>query len=379
MIWMLSLLSACGEKTVAIAEPSSEDTETAEEASDEPTEETGTDEDGDGFTVEDGDCDDSDPWTNPGRDEDLGDTIDNDCDGRINEKWSGVTVSLSNNAGASQLVTINSIGNVDSQVSLNNDCVPTYLDHGFDGGWVISNGNTGLAEVSSAGECTILADFSEDEENTELLGVVAHPDGYYIGLRGNALLRVNRDGSTESLVEWDGNPVTEAGDINPNYAIYAWSIARDIRNNEIGIFGLYGGFATWSSAAGLTVHKRVNLEEWDGRYAYSGTAKDGGGWYSLIYADATGEITIARFNGEQNDWVDRAVWSSEDQGAQEFAFPQGITVNGDQDIGDYYISADVATYSSVFRVREEDPLFISDLYTSASQPSWTFFGIVSNY
>ena len=378
MISLLSFLFACGEKPELLVEPAEEPSEEPD-TSEETTEETGTDDDGDGFTVEDGDCDDSDPWTNPARDEEAGDNIDNDCDGRIDEKWSGVTVSLANNAGSSQLMTINSIGNVESQVSLNNDCVPTYLDHGFDGGWVISNMNSGLAEVSSTGECTLLVDFSEDEENSELLGVIAHPEGYYIGLRGNSLLRVNRDGSSETLVEWDASPTTEEGEINPNYEIYSWSTARDIRTNEIGIFGLFGGFATWSPENGLILHKIANLETWDGRYAYSGTAKDGGGWYSLIFAEETGVITIARFNWEQNDWVDQATWSSEDQGAQEFAFPQGVTVNGDQEIGDYYISADVASYSSIFRVREEDPLFISDLYTSDSQPSWTFYGIISNY
>lgn len=375
MIWTLSLLFACGEKTASVTEPAAEPSEELE-PSNEPSEETGTDEDGDGFTVEEGDCDDSDPWTNPGRDEEAGDGIDNDCDGRIDEKWAGVTISLANNSGASQLLTLNSIGNVESQVSLTNDCIPTYLDHGFDGGWVISNVNSGLAEVSSTGECTLLADFSEDEDNTELLGVVAHPEGYYIGLRGSSLLRVNRDGSTETLVEWDANMSTEEGEINPNYEIYAWSIARDIRNNEIGIFGLFGGFATWSPDSGLVLHKVADLEAWDGRYAYSGAVKDGGGWYTLIYADETGDITIANFDWEQNDWSDRISWSSEDQGAQEFAFPQGITVNGDH--GDYYVTADVATYSSVFRIREVDD-FIDDLYTSDSQSSWTFYGIISNY
>lgn len=250
MISLVSILFACGDKGTAIVEPAVEPSTETEPAT-EPSEETGTDEDGDGFTIEDGDCDDSDPWTNPGRDEEAGDGIDNDCDGRIDERWSGMTVSLANAGGASQLVTINSIGNVDSQVSLNNDCVPTYLEHGFDGGWVISNGNSGLAEVSSSGECTLLADFSEDEDNSSLFAVTAHPDGYYIGLRGNELLRVNRDGTTETLVDWDADAMTEDGELNPNYQIFAWSMARDIRTDEIGIFGFKGGFATWSPENGL--------------------------------------------------------------------------------------------------------------------------------
>ncbi len=42
------------------------------------------DDDGDGWTAEEGDCDDGDPQVNPGS-EDLCDELDNDCDGELNE------------------------------------------------------------------------------------------------------------------------------------------------------------------------------------------------------------------------------------------------------------------------------------------------------
>ena len=84
----------------------------------------GTDEDGDGFTVEDGDCDDTSPWINPARDEETGDGVDNDCDGQIDEKWSGVTLSLAKQGETSSLVRLNQLGNVESELTLNNDCIP---------------------------------------------------------------------------------------------------------------------------------------------------------------------------------------------------------------------------------------------------------------
>lgn len=48
-----------------------------------PTEET--DADGDGYTLEGGDCDDNDGSINPGAAEICGDALDNDCDGLIDE------------------------------------------------------------------------------------------------------------------------------------------------------------------------------------------------------------------------------------------------------------------------------------------------------
>ncbi len=374
MMWFLIL--GCGEKPIAQLEDTSMEDTATEPASEPSTEPEGTDADGDGFTVEDGDCDDTSPWINPARSEEPNDGIDNDCDGRIDEKWSGVTVSLLNEGGASSLLRLNQLGNVESSLTLNNDCMPTYLDHNLGGeGYVISHANSALASVSSSGDCTILVDYSE-EENTELLGVVSLPSGDVVASRGNELIQVTPDGTVSSLVTWDASPTDETGATNPNFQLYVWSIARNLVSGEIALFGLYGGFATWSNEAGLTVHRSINPEEWDGRYAYAGAAKDGGGWFSLLFTSETGEISVAEFDLTTNDWNTRIVWSEADQSAQQFAFPQGITVNGDN--GDYYVTADVATYSSVFRIREVDD-FIDDLYRSDSQPAWTFFGIVSNY
>ena len=49
-----------------------------------PTSADGSDEDGDGFSASQGDCDDSDGWVRPGMDE-LCDGHDNDCNGTADE------------------------------------------------------------------------------------------------------------------------------------------------------------------------------------------------------------------------------------------------------------------------------------------------------
>ena len=134
---------------------------------------------------------------------------------------------------------------------------------------------------------------------------------------------------------------------------------------------MYGGFATWHIDTGLVLHRTVDPEAWDGRYAYAGTARDeeaGTHCYTVRTLNG-GDSDSDVQNLEYTNCLDCCGLS-----AQQFAFPQGITVNGDN--GDYYVTADVASYSSVFRIREADQ-FIDDLYRSGSENTWTFFGLVS--
>ena len=50
----------------------------------------------------------------------------------------------------------------------------------------------------------------------------------------------------------------------------------------------------------------------------------------------------------------------------------------ERDVNDFYITANAATYHTVWRVREVDE-FIDDLYKSPSMPNYTFQGLVDNY
>ena len=119
---VVCLLTGCGEKD--------DDTSSAESGDDTSATsgETGEDADldGDGFTTEDGDCDDADAAIRPGADE-VCDGVDNDCDGLVDDEDDSVT-----------------------------DAVPWYTDGDGDGygGEVAAEGCTQPAEtVAEGGDC----------------------------------------------------------------------------------------------------------------------------------------------------------------------------------------------------------------------------------
>lgn len=361
------LFLSCGSKD-NIVEPSSEEPVEPSEEPVEPSEEpVGTDEDGDGITIEDGDCDDTSPWINPLMDEELGDQVDNDCDGRIDEKWWGVDVSVYNPNGSSKIQRFDVLGDIDLEVSLEAECVPTFLDHALGEGWVTARNQNSIAEVALDGSCTVLADFSEDEDYPYVYGVISHPDGYYLATQWNRLIKVEQNGTVTELASW-------SAEFDDTYEMAVQSIAVDLVTGVVGLFGYYGGFATYNESDGLIFHRQADLEEFDGLFAYSGTVKDGGGFYSLVYAE--GQVSIRRFNFQSNEWIEKMTWTSETGGAQEYAIPNSITIDGDH--GDYYITANIASYQTIWRLRENDN-FVGNLYQSDSDATKQFLGVVSNY
>ena len=51
---------------------------------------------------------------------------------------------------------------------------------------------TSIAEVSLDGSCTILVDFLKNEEYPYVYGVISHPEGYYLAVQWNRLIKVDQ-------------------------------------------------------------------------------------------------------------------------------------------------------------------------------------------
>lgn len=360
----------------------------------------GTDEDGDGWTVEEGDCDDTSIWVNPAWDEDPSDEVDNDCDGLVDEKFAGMDVARQYVYGASDIVRLDTVSRIEDLVTLDSGIAPQDLTLALSGsGWAITHDNdpstspdyeveldelAAVVEVSESGACTTLATFEPDEteegylaglagidDNPVIRGLVTHPDGYYLTARPGALVKVEADGSTEEVASW----VWDFSEDPDNYELYAMDLAVDPVTGEVAIVDLLGGFGVWHPDTGLTVLRKADLsdswENWDYSVIQAVAFRHGGGWFSLKVDFSTGEMSMFRFNLEQNDWVERLKWT------EDLITPAKIMVNGDN--GDAYVTANAGYYHMVFLLREEQDL-IDDYYNSGTDENgWFFRGIIGRY
>lgn len=299
----------------------------------------GTDDDGDGWTVEEGDCDDADIYANPAWDEDTSDDKDNDCDGRIDEVWTGLAVVYADTAGGGSLLQIDTLGNLADEVEIDADCTPLTIDEGLDGGFIIYNYYSGtVATLDEDGGCTDLADFSEAE--IPLSDAAAHPDGYTVAATGDALYAISADGGTTELASWSAD-YTDAA----SFERYVYAIAVDRVDGTVGLFDYFGGFATWSPADGLTDHLAADLENVE-LALLSGTARDGGGFTALAQDAATGAYGIQDFEQDTNTWTLLATWEDTTR------TPSAITTEGGTQ--DTYAISNAGQRGRVWRVRRED-------------------------
>lgn len=306
------------------------------------------DEDGDGYTVEEGDCDDTNPRVNPGRTEEE-DGVDNDCDGRVDEAFRGLVVLQENDYQEGipgRVVGVDDFGEQEWEVVLDNaDFWLHMLSPAVDDGFIVGtwadgrrdqkypDSFTALHHVDPQGTMTVLADFSDAElYPLGLYGLATHPDGYYVAATGDAVYAVEPDtGSVTQLAAWDWE--TE---------IAPFALGVDELTGEIGVYGFFGGFATIDEVGGATLHHAGNAESPE-ILLYSGQHRDLGGWYAIASRGGP-DWLVVRYSFQDEDWVTRATFT-------ESWTPNYMTI--DSVNGGYYLSSGDATYPVVWRIPDD--------------------------
>lgn len=329
----------------------------------EDTNDTDADQDNDGFSPEDGDCDDSDPHVSPAREEETDDALDNDCDGKVNEEFAGVEVAWVEESGAGHILALDSIGRVEADVSTG-ACVPFFLDHvvrdrqQVADEWIINDSLAGLARVTADGTCTALADFSDtDVYEFPPYGVTVTPDGTIYVVFGNQLGSVAEDGTYTQLGTWDAEA-----------EFYGLGLSSDPLTGTVGIFDLYGGFATYNAADGLVFHHMPDFSAPE-LSTLSGAHGDDGNWYVPAASAAGYGVFMYDFAGEswemQDEWENDSAWT-----------PFMMAVDGsDKDKAEFYITATAGTLQTVWRV-VHGTNHADHLYKSDGTDRGSFYGIV---
>ncbi len=357
LLWAL----ACAGDDKGTYTPPDETGETGEGEGEGEGEPEGTDEDGDGWTVEEGDCDDTSIYVNPAWDEDDSDGIDNDCDGRIDEVWSGFTVVwLNGEEGGGTLLSIDTLGErrEDEDQELDGSCAILGIDRNPDGITVVNN--YGALATLEDGVCTDLGDFSELDYGLNAVGVL--PDGTLLGLTGDALWEVGSDGTLSALASWNADNTDTKG-----FERYGDALAVNQGTGEVGIADRFGGFAVWSAEGGLE-----NLVEGDTAappvVPSALAARDGGGWAALATDTSSGALGV--YDVGEDGWSLRVVWEDTSR------TPYTLTTEGGTQ--DAYVISNAGQRGRVWRVRYESGEQ-GKLYETDAVQNWYFTGILTDY
>lgn len=302
------------------------------------------DEDGDGYCPPE-DCDDTTILVSPAWDEDPADDIDNNCDGRIDEVFAAVYVNdLDRASGVSAVRGVDPLGDSKGAFPLSEPVLLTYATDDTDlrhwVGW--SPSVNGIVRYDETGDAEIVAalpeeyDWDPDGEDGEaeadpppIIGdMAAHPDGYYLVVMGDRLVRFNEDGSWAIAAQW------ACVEEDESHEMCATAIGVDPIHGDVRMFGYFGGQATWSEADGITIEIASDPEE-PGPQLLQSQFKVFETWYALGLGPdpETGDpnYVMYRFNRETGELVALNGWPDADFAPQSFSI--------EAETGDFYLAA----------------------------------------
>ena len=132
----------------------------------------------------------------------------------------------------------------------------------------------------------------------------------------------------------------------------------------MGLFDYFGGFATWTEDAGLQVLARGDYEN-PVIVTFTGSHRDGGGWYTPGQDATTGAYGVYLWDGAA--WALQEAWTDEDWS------PFMMAVEGET--GDAYVTANAGWFYTVWRIVEGSG-YAADLYvTDGTTANRAFYGI----
>jgi len=348
---------------------------------------TGIDEDGDGWTLGEGDCDDNDIYIHPGWDEsdqegNHEDGKDNDCDGTTDETFRGLVVLQSgprDNSAHARIVMLDSLGLVEQEVVFDDiavqniqyqDMSGTWIDLTFElapgvfDGWVVVAQDREtraqiLVAVDPNGETTQLVDFADLPVSG--YGVDTHPDGYYLVAGLYYLYRVDPSGNVDIVADFfDTDGETPL--------MLAFDLAIDHITGEIMVVGYFGGAVrldpetfekTWVIQPDLSAptHNMWSAGFWDTRGGYYAGGQDVDGW------------AVFRLNESQSSWVRKASFD-------ESWTPHKMAI--DTVYAQYFFSAYGGQYPVVWKLDTEtgehpDQFFASPHSGTAWMDMWDLY------
>lgn len=242
-----------------------------------------TDDDGDGWGVEQGDCDDDEVFVNPAMPEGNGqirqidaDGIDNDCDGRIDETFlaAGV-VNFNVGGGTAGIVSADVLGSqaewsaglfIDAETPVGFSAT-VVEDPDFEH-WAMLNSGGRVYRFGLDGDTELLLDLSEyewppgdDPDNPDMgppgyYNIGLHPDGGYLVAAADRLLHVRGAGDWSMVAKW----VCDPGDPEANVGcVTAIATSRD--TGTVYVLDAFGGFGTWTQTGGIAWEVEPDLSE----------------------------------------------------------------------------------------------------------------------